>query len=354
MSVDKPPPLRAAVIGCGTIAYEHLPFLAASSRAELVAVCDRSPALAEAARARFGAATACQHVADMLDAARPQVVHVLTPAHTHAPMVRQALAAGAHVICEKPMTGRAEETAALLAEARAAGLSLMESRNYLYNDTILELRGMIDAGRLGRVVECDLLLSLDFLSGPFGDTNLSGPAVDVPGGAIQDFLPHLAYLYLLLTGTKRAEAVRGFLANRSGNPRARFDFLDALVMSGDARGRLRIAADVEPDMFRLVLRGTQATVETDLYNPYIRFEGAPNTGKRTPLGQVENGLALVKAGIANFRNKVMQHGTYHGLPRMLDAIYAAIQTGGPMPFSDEEILATALLTDRIMALGNAS
>jgi predicted dehydrogenase len=290
----------------------------------------------------------------LFDGAGPQVVHVLTPPHTHASIVRQALAAGAHVICEKPMTGLAEETAALLAEARTAGLALMESRNYLYNDTIMTLREMIAAGRLGRVVECDLLLSLDFLAGPFGDTNLSGPAVDVPGGAIHDFLPHLAYLFLVLTGAKQAEEVRGFLANRSGNPRAGFDFLDALVITGEARGRLRIAADVQPSMFRLVLRGTMATVEADLYNPYIRFEGLPNTGKRAPLGQLENGVSLMKAALTNFRNKVMQHGTYHGLPRMLDVIYSAIQAGGPMPFSEDEILETARLTDRIVALGKAS
>lgn len=49
------PALRSAVIGCGAIAYEHLPFVATSPLADLAAVCDTSPALAGAAGERFGA-----------------------------------------------------------------------------------------------------------------------------------------------------------------------------------------------------------------------------------------------------------------------------------------------------------
>ena len=343
-------PLRAAVIGCGAIAYEHLPYLATSRQARLVAVCDRSPAMAKAAQSRFGAEACYGDVAMLLAEARPDIVHVLTPPHSHDAIVRQALAAGSHVICEKPMTGTAAETEALLGAAQSAGRVLMESRNLLFNDAVLDLQRLIAAGRLGRVVECDILLTLNFLAGPFGDENLTGPSVLLPGGAIQDFLPHLTYLFLSLTGVETVGEVRGFLANRSGNPRAVFDFLDTLLDAGPVRGRLRIATDVQPDAFRIALRGTMASVETDLYNPFLRLDGAPNTGKRAPLGQIANGFGLIRAGLANFRNKVMQHGTTHGLPRMLDAIYTAIRTGGALPFTPREMLATARLTDRIVAL----
>lgn len=345
------PPLRAAVIGCGAISYEHLPFLTSSPDARLVALCDRSHALASAARNHFGAGEVYIDAGEMLAAEKPEIVHVLTPPQTHVDLVQQALAAGAHVVCEKPMTGTAEETIGLIDAAAAAGRVLVESRNLLFNDAVLTLLEMVSDGKLGEVRECDILLGLDFLGGPFGDRNLAGPGVAIPGGAVHDFLPHLVYLFQALTGATEAEAVHGELSNRSGNPRAGFDFLDALVFAGNVRGRLRVATDVEPSTFGVTLRGTRASVETDLYNPFMRFDGPPDTGKRAPLGQVKAGFSLVGAGFANLRNKIGQHGTTHGLPRMLAAVYRAIREGREPPITTTEMIATAQLTDRIIALG---
>jgi predicted dehydrogenase len=346
-------PLRAGIIGCGAIAYEHLPFVATSPRATLIGVCDKSEALAKVAGDRFRADAAYTNVEELLAKGKPDIVHVLTPPHTHDFIVRQALAYGAHVICEKPMTGDAVSTAALLAEADKAGRVLMESRNLIFNDAVIEIQSMIADDKLGSVVECDILLSLDFLAGPFGDPNLSGPGVVLPGGAVHDFLPHLVYLFLAITKADGDCAIKGFLQNRSQNERAGFDFLDALIDYGISRGRLRVATDAFPASFKLIVRGTKGTVETDLYNPYMRFEAAPNVGKRAPLGQIANGKSLIGAGFANFRNKVMQHGTTHGLPRMLDTIYDAIISGGQLPFTNSEMLATAKLTDRLIALGES-
>ncbi len=344
-------PLRAAVIGCGAIAHEHLPCIVNSSRARLVAVCDQSAALTNAAAERFGADSSFVELAAMLETAKPDVVHVLTPPHTHDPIVREILAAGSHVICEKPMTGTEQDSAALLDAAAAAGRVLQESRNLLFNDPVIALQNIIAEGRLGQVVECEVLLSLDFLGGPFGDPNLSGPAVRLPGGAVHDFIPHLVYLFLKLANATEASSVTGVLSNRSGNRRAGFDFLDALVEADGVRGRLRIATDTAPDAFRVIVRGTAATAETDLYNPFMRIEGAPNAGKRAPLGQMTGGIGLIKAGVVGLRNKIMQHGTMHGLPRMIEAIYDALRQGTPPPFTREDMLATARLTDRLVALG---
>lgn len=345
-------PLRTAVIGCGAIAYEHLPFLARSTSALPVALCDQSPAMMAAAAAAFDLKVKLYADAEeMLLAERPDVVHVLTPPQTHSRLVRAALDTDAHVICEKPMTCSADETAALIEAARNAGKLLVESRNLLFNDSIIDLRARIQAGALGDVRECDILLSLDFLAGPLGDLNLDGPSTGLPGGAVQDFLPHLVYLFQALTGSETADSVMGEYSNRSGNRRAGFDFCDVLVRSGSTRGRLRVAADVEPSAFRIAVRGTLASIETDLYNPYIRLEGPPYVGKTYALGQIRGGFGLVKSGADNLRNKVRQHGTMHGMPRMLEAIYTAIREGDESPITAREMMATAQLADQIVALG---
>jgi len=345
-------PLRAAVIGCGAIAHEHLAYLSSSPRVELGGVCDASKATASFMRERFRACAWFTDAASMLQDVRPDVVHVLTPPQTHSALVRMSLEAGAHVICEKPMTGSAAETEALLGQARDRSRILVETRNLLFNDVTMTIDRLNAEGQLGSVREVDVLLSLDLTAGPFGDLNLSGPGVQLPAGAVHDFLPHLAYLFLHFAGSlSDIDRVAGFLENRSGNARVGYDHLDVLIEAGEARGRLRVASDVDPPAFRLAVRGTERSVETDFYNPFVRIEGSPNVGKRAPLEQIGSGIKLARAGVRNFFDKVRQHGTYHGMPRMLDAIYAAIQTGEKPPIAEADILATARLVDRIVALG---
>ena len=343
--------LKAAVIGCGAIAYEHLPYLSKSPLVELVAVCDRSKAAASFAQTRFHAARAFTDHRAMLADARPDVVHILTPPHTHVPIARDCLDAGAHVICEKPMASNAEETSGLLDYAAKRSRLLVESRNYLFNDQVIEVGRIIASGKLGEVREVDLILSLDFLSGPFGDLNLAGPGVDLPAGAVHDFLPHLAYLLLVFAGhSGDVDDVQGRLANLSGNTRAGFDHLDALVVANKVRGRIRITSDVGPDSFRVYVRGTESSLESDLFNPFLRFDGPPNVGKRSFIGQMRNGFSLVRAGARNFRNKVTQHGPYHGMPRMLDAVYRSLAGSTEPPFTREQMIDTARLVDRLVAL----
>lgn len=346
---ETPTALKAAVIGCGAIAHEHLGFLGSSPLVDLVGVCDMSRATARFAGERYGAKAWFTDSEVMLEQAKPDVVHVLTPPQTHGTLVRRCLDRGAHVICEKPMTATAEETEALLAYARERGRTLVESRNLVFNDGVLDVRKLVDDGTIGAVREVDILLSLDLTAGPFGDLNLAGPGVALPGGAVHDFLPHLAYLLLLFAGHEgEVSRVEGVLDNLSGNPRIGYDHLDVLVFAGQCRGRLRIASDLDPPMFRLTVRGTGASVETDFYNPFLRVQRKQDSGKVAPLEHMRSGWRLTKSGFSNLRDKVMQHGTYHGLPRMLEAIYTALPDGNDVPVSEAEMIATARLVDRVI------
>jgi predicted dehydrogenase len=354
------PPARVAVVGCGAIAYEHLGHLTHSPLVTLVGVADTSPTAASFATERFGAARAYTDLAAMLAESAPDVVHVLTPPHTHVELVEQCLAAGADVICEKPAAPDAATLDRMIDAAEQAGRRFVESQNMRYNDPVQAIVAATAAGRLGEVREVDLLLSLDFVAGRFGDPNLSGPAVRLPGGAVHDLLPHHAYLFFLLgdvpetaesTATMR---VTGRLRNASGNPRVGFDELDALVFAGRVRGRLRIVSDLAPDAFRIVVRGTAAAIETDLYHPYLRTEGGSNVGKRIAVEHAVSGARLAWSGVTDLRDKVRQHGTYHGLGRMLDAFYAARAAGAPTPVTADQMRAAAALTDALIGLAEAS
>lgn len=352
---------RVAIIGCGAIAYEHLGFLGNSPMIDLVAVCDTSPASADFAKNRFGATSAYTDSAAMLAEVRPDVVHVLTPPHTHQPLVEQSLAAGAHVICEKPAASDLATLEQMIERAQADGLRLMESQNARYNDPVQRALAIRDQGMLGEVREIDVMMAVDFIAGRFGDLNLSGPGVHLPGGAVHDFLPHLAYLFLALAGIPDPDhgpnpdiTVAGRLRNASGNARVGFDELDALVFAGPIRGRLRVARDLSPDAFRIVVRGTDASFESDIYNPYERIEGGKNVGKRIALEHALSGARLAWSGVTNLRDKVNRHGAHHGLGRMLEDFYQTLSDGRPQPISFEAMRASARLVDQLVALAEPS
>lgn len=342
--------LRSAVIGCGAISKSHLDYLTNSDHTQLVGLCDRSQALSEAASIRNGGASVFTDHEEMLRALVPDVVHILTPPDSHIVLTRDVLAAGAHVVCEKPMTDTAKNTTELLGVAQVAGLVLAETCNLKFFDPIIALKAKIESGVLGEIRECDILLQLDFLSGPFGDCNLSGPAVNFPAGAVHDFLPHLAYLFLHLADVRQVDTVVGKLDNLSGNRRAVYDFLDALVFVGKKRGHLRICADVGPAAFKVVIRGTVATVETDLYKPFLSYSGPPEVGMRAPFGQVREGMRQIMAGCKNLHAKVGLYGADYGMGPMLEAYYEALRYGRVPPIDPQDMIATARLCDSLVAL----
>ncbi len=346
--------LRVGVVGCGAISHEHLRHISRSPSAELVAVCDRSPIVGRFARDQYGARRSYVSTDDMFAAEQLDVVHVITPPHTHESVVVQALDAGCDVICEKPLAPDAATMATLLDHARSTHRVLVETRNLLYNDPVVRIDHLRTSGALGDVREVDLAISIDLAAGPFGDPNLSGPGVGLPGGAVHDMLPHLSYLFLHLAGATDVDGITGWLRNTGGNPRVGFDALDAVVEAGAVQGHLRIAPASCPDSFRIRVGGTDRSVETDLYQPYLRIQGGRDVGRRAAIEQIRSGGRLALAAFSNVGSKVFDNGTYQGIPRMLERAYDAIRSGGEPPVSAENILAAARLTDLIVGLASPS
>ena len=106
-----------------------------------------------------------------------------------------ALDAGAHVIVEKPATSTFEELETLVRRAQEVGRHLVEDYNYVFNRAPQEILRRIESGEFGAVTHVEVLICLDIL-GPsgFADPNAPHPALTLAGGAIADFLPHLASL----------------------------------------------------------------------------------------------------------------------------------------------------------------
>jgi predicted dehydrogenase len=345
--------LQAVVIGTGKISESHLRFLAQSDMARLVGVCDLSPALASFACSRFGDPQPFTDYSQMLRELRPDVVHVLTPPHTHDRIIRDCLQAGAHVIAEKPVSTSYQGLRALLDWADRCGRRIIEDHNYRFNDSICRIEQLVAQGRLGTVCDVDVRLALGIreAGGRYADANLPHPSHQLPCGVLHEFITHLCYL--LLRFVPSVETVRPIWSNLGGGSLFRFDDLDAVVIGGGVHGRLRFSARTRPECFMVTVRGTKGWVETDLFQPYFRLIEPRLLGRQLSplLNHIANGLSFAGAGFKGFYDKVMQKTPLHGLHAFLDQSYDALLTGAAPPVSYDDMKRVSVLVDRLLAEG---
>jgi predicted dehydrogenase len=138
--------LKAAVAGTGFIGAVHVEAL----RRLDVEVLGVAASTAERAEAK-GLAPAYESYEALLDDPQVDVVHITTPNHLHHGQVRDALAAGKHVVCEKPLATTSAESAELLELAEKSGLVHCTNFNLRFYPIAHQARALVASGALGAV-----------------------------------------------------------------------------------------------------------------------------------------------------------------------------------------------------------
>ena len=145
------PETTVAVIGLGDISAVHLAAISANPRTKLVAVCDTDPGRAERAAESWGVRSFHDH-RTLLQAARPDVVHITTPHAQHVPVALDAIGAGVHVLTEKPVAHTVADAERLVEAARNASVKVGVVLQNRYNATSRAIRAIVDSGELGPLV----------------------------------------------------------------------------------------------------------------------------------------------------------------------------------------------------------
>lgn len=330
--------MRAALIGAGQIARQHLTCLRALPGVELAAICDLSPATAEAAAERYGIRAWFTDHRAMLEKIRPHVVHVTTPPTSHFGLAMDSFDAGAHVIVEKPATSTFEELEALVRRAREVDRHIVEDHNYVFNHAPQEIRRRIMSGQFGAVTHVEVLICLDIL-GPsgFADPNAPHPALTLGGGAIADFLPHLASLAHLFVGPHRTAQAIWTKRKPSLLP---FDEFRALVDGERGTAALGFSSSSQPDAFWLRVYGEQMQATANLFETRLTFDGPRNVPKplRPFLSGLEEGRTIRRAALATLLGKFKGPGAYEGLWELLARTYRALADGSALPVTASDVL----------------
>jgi predicted dehydrogenase len=263
--------VRVAVIGMG-MGRAHAQHYRDCPEADLVALCD----VDEARMAAVAADTHPRKTYTQIDAllADPEVdaVSVALPNFLHAPVTIQALEAGKHVLCEKPLALNAGEAERMVETARRVGRKLMVHFNVRFNPTSQAVKRAIDGGALGEVYYARSVWhrkrGIPKLGGWFTQKSASG------GGALIDIGVHRLDLCLWLMGFPRPVSVTG----------ATYGYLGRAL--GDREGKSFDVDDLAAAFIRFE-NGASLTLETSW---------ASNTEKRedqwTQLFGVQGGAII--------------------------------------------------------------
>lgn len=146
---------QIGIIGCGGIANQkHFPALTnLNDMCEMVAFCDIIKERAEVAAQKYGTkdAKVYENYKELLNDPAIDIVNVLTPNVTHSPITVDALDAGKHVLCEKPMSHSSKDAQLMLDAAKRSGKKLTIGYQNRFRKDIQTLYKRCQAGKFGDI-----------------------------------------------------------------------------------------------------------------------------------------------------------------------------------------------------------
>ncbi|QJQ97234.1 MULTISPECIES: oxidoreductase [Halomonadaceae] len=314
----------------------HVPLIAATPGLELVAVSS-----SDAGKVQAG-------LPDVAVEARPHalfarddidLVVIPTPNETHFPLAKAALAAGKHVVVDKPFTVTLSEARMLKAQADEAERLLSVFQNRRWDSDFLTLKALIDEGSLGRIV------SVESRFDRFRpDVRDRWREQAKPGGGIwYDLGPHLLDQARELFGMPRA-IMLDMAARREGAV-VDDDFV-ALLDYGERRVTLQASALVAADSPRFIVHGTKGSyVKFGLDPQEARLKAGETPSPHWGEDPLNGTLTLFEGGgeaAPTIREYPTQAGDYLAYYR---GIVAALQGKAASPVSVDDALSVMTLLE---------
>lgn len=195
------------IVGCGDIAHKSVaPILAADRNSELVAFFSHSMQRAEYMAETFGARQAYDSLEALLGDERVEAVYVASPVHRHCPETLAAVAAGKHVICEKPMALSTAEGLRMVNAALSHDVHLRVAYYRRFWPKSRLMKRLISQGEIGTPLSARIRLASRFSPERDDPKHWRVRLATGGGGALQDVGSHRIDIMCLLLGRPRRVA----------------------------------------------------------------------------------------------------------------------------------------------------
>lgn len=182
--------IGAVVVGTGFGCITHVESLRRAGFA-VVALIGRDKARTAARAARVRVASPMTSLTDALALPSADVVVIATPPHTHAALAMEAIAAGKHVVCEKPFARNKDEALALQEAAERAGVINLLGTEFRWGTSQALATRAIAAGMVGTPRLATFIMQLPMLVGPDAEVPDWWSDTDEGGGWLGAYAPHV-------------------------------------------------------------------------------------------------------------------------------------------------------------------
>jgi predicted dehydrogenase len=346
--------LRVALVGCGKAAENHAREIQKLAGAAIVAVCDLEPLMAEQLALRYGIRRHFSDVDAMLDAERPDVVHIATPPQSHLPLAVKALEAGSHVFVEKPLALNFADAQTLVTHAIARNRKLTIGYGFYFDPIARTMRQLVADGVLGDPVHIESFLGYS-LTGTFGSCVFADSehwVHQLPGKLIHNVIDHLLNKVTEFMSDRATVHARSWQRDGPQSPCDLPNELRLMLFDGDRSAFATFTSHAQPLAHFMNIYGTKNTARLDFEIGTITLTsasalpGAFGRLSRT-FGQ---GAQYFRQGTRNvIRFARSEYHTLAGLNFLIDAFYESIRRDGPVPVPYEDMLKVAALTETVFA-----
>jgi len=324
-------PVRWGVLGAARFAREQMaPAIHAAEGAELVALATRDPARADGFRAFCpGIAVHASYAALLAD---PEVdaVYIPLPNHLHVEWTLKALAAGKHVLTEKPIALRAAEIDAIIAARDRTGLVAAEAFMIVHHPQWQRAKDWLAAGEIGTLVHADVAFSFNLTD----DANIRNRP-ETGGGSLRDIGVYTFGSVRFVTGAEPVDLAARIRRENGVDVFAQV----AGIMEGPG-GRFTYGSMTSMRMYNRQVATFQGT------RGMIRLEGGPFNAN-------VNDLAAVELHQMGNRVTVERFPAANHYRLQVEAFGRSVRSGAPYPCTLEFVRGTQAMLDRVGAVAVA-
>jgi predicted dehydrogenase len=352
--------IKAAIVGCGKIADDHAWAISLIPDAEIVGVCDNEELMAKQLYERFKIKRYFRDFHDMLESARPNVVHITTPPQSHFEIGKSCLEAGCHAYIEKPFTINSNEADQLIRLAEQKKLKLTVGTDEQYSNVAIRMRKLINDGYLGGPpVHMEVYYCYDLGDERYARSFLANKTHWVrrlPGQLMHNNISHgIAKIAEYLTGDNLKVISHGFTS----------DFLKG-IGEHDLIDELRVIINEDNKITAYFTFSTQMRPllrEFRIYGPkngliinqeHHSLIKVPGTSYKSYLDK----FIPLNYSAKQYRKNIVTNARlflkrdFHmksGLKRLIELFYRSFSENSSLPISYREILLTSKIMDSIFA-----
>jgi predicted dehydrogenase len=349
--------LKVAIVGCGKIADAHAWAIQDIKDCQIVGVCDKEELMARQLFERFPVGGYYADLQELLDKARPDVVHITTPPQSHLPVARQCMENGCHVYVEKPFTLDTREAIDLIDLASALGLKLTVGHDDQFTHVSRRLRALVHDGYLGGMPLHMESYYLYELSGAYAMALLGDRAHFVrklPGQLLQNVISHgVARIAEYMQSENPEVVVKGFTSRqlRDLGEKEIIDEARVIIAEDDLRtAYFTFSSQMRPSLHQFRVYGDRNGLILDEDNQtLIRLRGKrfvsyaekfvpPAIFAKQYMGNLAHNFRLFLGRDFHMKS---------GMKFLIESFYRAIQDDAPLPIPYREILLTTKIMESI-------